>query len=209
MHSFITISSDAVERPGPLTKAPGDLLHWPNMAIGPVRPKINTVREAEMEPSGWDMAGGGENDITQYTRQSGRRVAGWSRWAVPGLTTFSTILASITRAALRKRLKFSCRSCWHHLWNVYHISLAVRASSADFQHHLQPKKKRKEKDQLSAYARSGVGCVTLTSFICEIVFSHFSFWLWIIPPVFHSALRGKQAVRLRCSPSRVTSWVIP
>lgn len=34
---------------------------------------------------------------------------------------------------------------------------------------------QKEKDQLSAYARSGVGCVTLTSFICEIVFSHFSF----------------------------------
>lgn len=41
------------------------------MAIGPVRPKINTVIEAKMEPRGWGRGGEwweGENDITQYNR---------------------------------------------------------------------------------------------------------------------------------------------
>lgn len=33
-------------------QSPWDLLHCPNMAISPVRPKINTVREPEME-RGW------------------------------------------------------------------------------------------------------------------------------------------------------------
>lgn len=88
------------------------------MAIAAVSPKINTVRETGMEP-GWGGLGAGgvgerESDIIQRKRRRDGVEGDADRSQI--LTTFSTILASVTRevgggGVHRKLLKLAVGVC--------------------------------------------------------------------------------------------------